>query len=78
MTLARVMSRVRQRLLSEDIHMFDAWYLDDGQIVCHPDHIETVLKIIDIEAAKDGASRAIGKDAKTVVRILGSAVAETA
>ena len=75
MVLARMMTRVRDRLSSEGIHIFDVWHLGDGQIACRPEHIESVLRAIDIEAAKDGACRAVGAEAKTVVRVMGSAAA---
>ena len=49
--------------------------MDDGQLICRPDHADRVLRALDLEAAQDGASRATGTDAKSVARVLGSAAA---
>ena len=60
LVLARVAMRTREALDVQGIPFFDVWYLDDGQIVCHPEHVDAVLRALDAEAARVGAVRATG------------------
>ena len=59
------------RLQEQGVHFFDAWYLDDGQPFCRPEHVDVILRTLDEEAARVGASRATGEDAKSVARVIG-------
>ena len=49
--IAEIMSRTRTRLEREGVHFFDAWFLDDGQLICRPDHADRVLRALDLETA---------------------------
>ena len=56
--------------------MYDVWYLDDGQILCHPDHVAVVLSLLDEALEEIGARRACQQqvpegDIKTTVRNFG-------
>ena len=75
LVLARVVARARAALEEMGINFFDAWFLDDGQLVCAPEHADTVLRALDSAAAQAGASRATGADAKSVARVVGSLAA---
>ena len=75
LVLARVVARARAALEEMGINFFDAWFLDDGQLVCAPEHADTVLRALDSAAAQAGASRATGAEAKSVARVVGSLAA---
>ena len=78
LVLAKVVERARITLLEKGIQMFDAWFLDDGQLLCAPDHADAVLRALDAEAARVGAARATGVEAKSVARLVGSPAAVAA
>ena len=59
-------------MAEQDEHMSDAWFLDDGQLQCRPVNADIMLRTLDVEAAKVGASRAVGLEAKSVARLVGS------
>ena len=70
--LSIVLKRVRSRLENDGICIADMWYMDDGQVICRPEEVDQVMRTIDEEAARVGAERGRGEDAKTVCRLLGS------
>ena len=51
--------------------VWDAWYMDDGQVVLPARCVETYLRAFDAAAASVGATRVAGGVAKTTVRALG-------
>ena len=53
------------------IRLFDTWYLDDGQMFCQIEYVDTILHIIDKRLARIGASRARGVNIKIVTRFYG-------
>ena len=78
LVLAKVVERARITLREKGIQMFDAWFLDDGQLVCIPDHVDAVLRALDAEAARMGAEHATWVEAKSVARLVGSPAAVAA
>ena len=70
--LSIVLERVRVRLEADGISLADAWYMDDGQLLCQPQDADRVLHVLDEESSKVGAERGRGVDAKSVCRLLGS------
>ena len=64
--------RVKERLGQRGISFSDAWYMDDGQIVCNPMHADDVIRALDEEAQTVGASRGWGAEAKSVCRLFGT------
>ena len=74
LVLVKTIERVRDRLSAHDIPLFDAWFLDDGQLVCRPSDVEFIFKTLYTEASLDGAARATGEQAKSVARIVGSSI----
>ena len=58
--------------------IFDAWFIDDGQVVIAPELVDPFLRIMDDELTKVGATRGQGTDVKSVARIVGSAGAVAA
>lgn len=75
LVLAKVLRRTRESLAARGVPIFDAWFLDDGQLVCRHSDTDTVLRTLDAEAARVGAVRATGKDSKSVARVVGSPTA---
>ena len=76
LVIAMVMERTRERLGVErpDLAEFaDAWYMDDGQLVCAPEAVDDVLRVLDEEFDKVGATRGRGQNAKSVARLVGPA-----
>ena len=58
-----VMKRTRANLEEDAFTMgldpprfFDAWYMDDGQIVCSPADVDRILKHLDHELARVGGN----------------------
>ena len=51
--------------------------MDDGQIACRPAHVDKFLRILDEEAVKDGAERAVGAESKSIARMIGSSEAKS-
>ena len=49
----------------------DVWFADDGQIVCRPDRLDSILRKFDEQAAQVGATRGSGADVKSTVKIVG-------
>ena len=76
MVLSSVLGRVRTVLETHGIVVSDAWYMDDGQLICQPDEADLVLRTLDVEASKVGVERGRGTSAKTVCRLLGSDAAK--
>ena len=70
----RAKLRVQTQLANPDDNpgFLDAWYIDDGQLFCRPELVDTCLHALDAEAALVGAKRGTGVDVKSKVRILGS------
>ena len=66
LVLAMVMERTRGRLETErpDAKFGDAWYMDDGQIVCLPGAVDDVLRVLDEELEKVGATRGRGDNGR--------------
>ena len=81
LTIGKVMARTRQRLQEElgaQPAVADAWFMDDGQIFCKPELVDDLLRILDEELAKVGATRGEGEGVKSVARLVGpSAVVES-
>jgi hypothetical protein len=65
LALARVLQRVRAR----GVAFCDAWYMDDGQIVCRARHVPLFLEELDAELFDAGAARGRGAAAKSVVAV---------
>jgi hypothetical protein len=81
LVLLQVAERARATLLGnqgDPIHLFDAWYLDDGQYVSAPMDAGAVLRVLDEEADKVGAFRSRGEAAKSAARLVGSPMAQAA
>jgi len=64
LVLADVLSRTRSRLATEraeqgatSASFWDAWFMDDGQLICEPSLVDPLLRILDDELAKVGATR---------------------
>lgn len=55
--ISMIMSRVHARLEEAETVLADAWYMDDGQLPCTPDDVDTILRTLDEESAKMGAKR---------------------
>eukprot|EP00972_Heterocapsa_arctica_P024708 3644014-Heterocapsa_arctica.AAC.1 len=45
--------------------------MDDGQLICHPDHADPVIRSPGSQLKVLGACRGIGEDAKSVARVVG-------
>ena len=76
LVLALVLERTRERLAAEcpeHANFADAWYMDDGQLFCVPEAVDDVLRLLDEEPAKVGATRGVGKDVKSVARLVAAA-----
>ena len=74
LVLALVMDRTRLRLTAEcpDLAKFaDAWYMDDGQLACVPEAVDDVLRVLDEELGKVGATHGRGEGVKSVARLVG-------
>ena len=74
LVLALVMERVRSRLLDEggeEGTFADAWFMDDGQIFCKAELVDDLLRILNEESAKVGATRGSGEGVKSVARLVG-------
>ena len=59
-----------------DIAVYDSWYIDDGQIVCAPQHVPYILRALDTELHAIGSRRAQHPQdprtaIKTTVRLFG-------
>ncbi len=65
------LASLRQHLRSEHPGIFDAWYADDGQVLCRPAHVDAYLGAIDASVGQSGGTRGSGPDVKTVVRLVG-------
>ena len=64
LVLVGVAARTRERLddeLADRAESFggfwDAWFMDDGQIICEPALVDPLLRVLDDELAKVGATR---------------------
>ena len=68
--LLSVLGRVRTILETHGVVVADAWYMDDGQLICQPYHADLVLRTLDDEASKVGVERGRGDAAKTVCRLI--------
>ena len=83
MVLANVIARTRERLLAAELadgvshDFFDAWFMDDGQVLLEPAAVDAFLAILDDELASVGASRGVGADVKSIARVVGTAEAVT-
>ena len=63
LVLALVMARTRTRLedeRGEEAAFLDAWFMDDGQIFCKPELVDSFLRVLDEELAAVGATRGTG------------------
>ena len=54
---------------------FNFWYLDDGLPVCALACADILLRVLDVEVARVGASRETGNFAKSVARLVGTPAA---
>ena len=76
LVVAMVMEHTRKRLDEEcpGLAKFsDAWYMDDGQLFCKPEAVDDILRVLDEELAKVGATRGCGSNVKSVARLVGQA-----
>ena len=69
--LALVLDQSKAKLDALGVSVSDVWYMDDGQVVCQPMHVDLVLRTIDEIALKVGLVRGRGENAKTVCRLIG-------
>ena len=51
------------------------WYMDDGQAICRPEHVDTYLAYLDAAMAYTGGYRGEVPDAKSTVRLVGHPIA---
>jgi hypothetical protein len=75
LTLGRAVRGAREDLHSHNIPTSHAWFIDDGQIFCKPEHLDTILKRLDQGIEETGASRGrrdAGNDIKSTVRVFDS------
>ena len=70
--IVTIMKRASEKLDNLGITFSDAWYMDDGQIMCHPDDADEILRAVDAEAENVGMKRSLRTDAKSVCRLIGS------
>jgi len=84
LVIAKVVCKVRDRMSNDDQvpegvsrQFFDAWFMDDGQVVLEPGAVDTFLRLLDEELLAVGATRGTGPDVKSVARLVGSAEAVT-
>ena len=80
--LINVVERTRKRLqviLRDDSEIFfDIWYMDDGQVILHPEHVHLFLQTFDDELQKVGATRGCVRpgctinELKSVAKLVGS------
>ena len=66
-----MLGRVRSILETHGIVVSDAWYMDDGQIICQSDHADLIFRTLNAEASKVGVEHGRGTSAKTVCRLFG-------
>ena len=66
---ALALARVIQRVRSRGPAFCDAWYMDDGQILCRARHVPAFLAELDAELFDAGAARGRGSAAKSVVAV---------
>ena len=74
LVLALVMERVRSRLLAErgrEGVFADAWFMDDGQIFCKPELVDDLLRILDEELEKVGATKCSDENVNVLPSWLG-------
>ena len=50
--LSMMMRRTRAALEHREVSLFDAWFLDDGQLACHLQPADLVLRTLDVETAR--------------------------
>ena len=55
--------------------MWDAWYMDDGQVILPPHVVATYLTTFDAELAACGGTRVADGKFKSAARLIGSAEA---
>ncbi len=77
LVVALVMQRTRERLKEQcgddkTLQLADVWYMDDGQVFCHPAVADKFLQAFDFKLQKMGASRGTGADIKSMARLLGN------
>jgi len=80
--MIRTRARVQKCLEDEDgyahlshdvvLRLFDAWFMDDGQVVLPPNLVDLFLRALDEELAAVGATRGQGEGVKSVARLVGS------
>ena len=69
------MRRARERMReahSREPGFADFWYIDDGQVFCRPEEVDPLLRILDEELVRVGASRGHGPNVKSVARLVGA------
>ena len=71
LVIARVMGEARAALTAIGSWCWDVWYMDDGQIVLPAAHADLFVRAFDAAAARVGATRGSGTDAKSVARLVG-------
>jgi hypothetical protein len=72
LTLGRAVRNARTDLRQQQIPTAHAWFIDDGQLFCKPDHLDTILKRLDEGIHSTGASRGrrdAGNEIKSTVRV---------
>ena len=80
--MIRTRARVQKCLEDEDgyahlshdvvLRLFDAWFMDDGQVVLPPNLVDLFLRALDEELAAVGATHGQGEGVKSVARLVGS------
>eukprot|EP00973_Karenia_brevis_P032073 4424818-Karenia_brevis.AAC.1 len=75
LVLGDVASEARESIssISRDTggRLLDAWYMDDGQVLCSPSLVDPFLRAPDNKAKEVGATRGQGPDVKRVARLVG-------
>ena len=55
--IADILELVRAKVLAKGIAIFDVWYMDDGQIICKSEHVDEVLRTLDLVSIESRATR---------------------
>ena len=78
MVLIRCAEAGRRAVEAAGGWIWDAWYMDDGQVVLPPRFAATYLAAFDAELASVGGTRLAGATFKSAAQLLGSAEARAA
>ena len=72
LTLLRCADAGRRAVEARGGWVWDAWYMDDGQVVLPPEFAATYLEAFDAALRAAGGTRIAGEEFKSIARLLGS------